>query len=75
MEKLIKILEEIRPEFDFKNEGNFVDSGMLDSFDIITLVSDIEEQFSVTISGIDVVPENFNNLSDILRLIERSKQN
>ncbi len=72
-EKLIKILTELRPEFDFRQKVDFIDEGMLDSFDIVTLVDAIECEFGVAISGVDVVPENFNSLESILRTIQKSK--
>lgn len=72
-EKLIKILTELRPEFDFRQKVDFIEDGMLDSFDIVTLVDAIESEFGVAISGTDVVPENFNSLESILKTIEKSK--
>ena len=73
-EKIIKILEETRPEFDFHDESvNFITSGYLDSFDIITLVVDIESTFDVKIIGALILPENFSSVDAILKLIEISK--
>lgn len=73
-EKIIKILEDTRPEFDFKDESiNFITAGYLDSFDIITLVVDIENAFEVKIIGALIVPESFESVAAILKLIETSK--
>jgi acyl carrier protein len=73
-EKIIKILEETRPEFDFHDESvNFVTAEYLDSFDIITLVVDIESTFDVKIIGALILPENFSSVDAILKLIEISK--
>lgn len=73
-EKIIKILEETRPEFDFHDESvNFITAGYLDSFDIITLVVDIESTFDVKIIGSLILPENFSSVEAILKLIEISK--
>ena len=71
MKGIIDILEEIRPEFDFTKEKNFIDNGMLDSFDIISLVADLDKSFSISILGTDIIPENFNNLNDIALLLEK----
>ena len=72
-EKLIEILTELRPEFDFAQEGiNFIEEGMIDSFDLIALVSDLEQQFLITIDGVDVIPENFETLEAIENLINKS---
>lgn len=73
-EKVISILCESHPEFDFTEEGvNFIEEGMLDSFDIVTLISEFEEQLDIHIAGADVLPENFANLDSIVKLLERSK--
>ena len=73
-EKIIKILEDTRPEFDFRDESvNFMEAGYLDSFDIITLVVEIENAFEVKIIGALIVPESFESVTAILKLIETSK--
>lgn len=74
-EKIIAILSELRPEFDFSDDTlDFVEEGMLDSFDIVSLVDSIEETFGVAISGMDVLPENFNSVDAIIATIERNKK-
>ena len=66
------ILEEIRPEFDFKRSNNFIEDGMLDSFDIITLTNMLEERYSIKIDGLDIVPENYSSTADMVRLVKKS---
>ena len=74
-EQIIEILTDLRPEFDFYQEGiNFIEDGMLDSFDLVALVTDLEQHFNVIIDGVDVVPENFENVEAIEQLINRSKK-
>lgn len=74
-EKIIEILTDLRPEFDFTQEGiNFIEEGMLDSFDLVALVTDLEQHFGVTIDGVDVVPENFETIEAMEQLINRSKK-
>lgn len=71
-EEVIKILMEIRPEFDFNAESTgFIGKGMLDSFDIISIVSDLEEIFDIAIDGAKILPENFDSVETILNLIEK----
>jgi len=70
--KILNILGEIRPEFDFRISSNFIDDGMLDSFDIITLVTELDKAFCISIDGVDIVPENFYNLETIERLLVKS---
>ncbi len=69
MDKIYKILEEVRPEFDFRKSDNFIEDGYLDSFDIVTLISEIEEKYNVSIKGLDIVPENFETIESIAKLI------
>lgn len=73
-EKVVKILAEIRPEFDFNQDVNFIEEGMLDSFDIVTLVDSIETEFNVSISGVDVLPDNFCNIDAIIKTIESNRK-
>lgn len=74
-EQIIKILTELRPEFDFTQEGvNFIEDGMLDSFDMVSLVDSIETEFGVAISGVDVLPENFCTIEAICKTIEKNKK-
>lgn len=74
-EQIIKILTELRPEFDFTQEGvDFIEEGMLDSFDIVSLVDSIENEFGVAISGADVVPENFCSIDAISKTIEKNRK-
>lgn len=67
-----EMLKEIRPEFDFSESENFIEDGMLDSFDIITLTNMLEERFDIKIDGLDIVPENFFTVDSILKLVEQS---
>lgn len=71
--KVLEILSNIRPEFDFTEDVNFIEEGMLDSFDIVTLVSEIEDNCGVAISGADILPENFASVDAIVDLINKSK--
>lgn len=70
MEELINILKNIRPEIDTQSKA-LIDDGLLDSFDIVTLVGELIDTFNVDISVEDIVPENFNSLEAINKLIER----
>ena len=71
--KIIEILNDTRPEFDFgKEESGFIDKGMLDSFDIISLVSDLEEEMGISISGDQILLENFSSISAIEALLIKS---
>ncbi len=71
--KIIEILTDLRPEFDFTQSGvDFIDEGMLDSFDMVALVSDLESQFGIKIDGVDIVPENFGTVEAIEVLLKKN---
>lgn len=69
MEQLLKVLEEIRPDVDFKSEKNLIDGGVLDSFDIISIVNGLDEEFDIDIDIDDLEPENFNTIEAMYELI------
>jgi len=71
MEKLLQILEDIRPDLDFSKEDKMIDNKILDSFDIISIVSEINSSFNISINVVDLRPENFNSAQAIWQLIER----
>ncbi|MBQ3515918.1 MAG: acyl carrier protein [Lachnospiraceae bacterium] len=68
---ILEILSNVRDDVDFANSSNFIDDGLLDSFDIVTLVEEIEEQFDIEMKGSDIVPDNFVSVETIEKLVER----
>ena len=72
MKTVSEILKEIRPEFDFTTSNDFINDGMLDSFDMMTLVSALDKNYGISIQGTDIVPENFINLQTIEALLRQS---
>ena len=72
-ERIIEMLTDLRPEFDFTQSGvDFIEEGMLDSFDLVALVSDLENEYGIKIDGVDVVPENFGTLEAIVSLLRKN---
>lgn len=69
MEELKAILEEIRPDIDFDKEKKLIDDDILDSFDIIAAVSEINERYTIRINADDLLPENFNSIEAIYDLV------
>lgn len=71
MQELIAILEELHPEVDFQTEDKLIDGKILDSFDIVTIVAEINATYDVAIPAEELVPENFNSAAALWSLIER----
>ena len=71
MEELLNILNEMHPDVDFETREGLIDDGVLDSLDIVSLISEISETFDVTITARDIVPENFNSAKALYALIQR----
>lgn len=71
MEQIIEILEGLHPEVDFETCKTLIDDKIIDSFDIVTLISDLSEEFDISIPVEEIVPENFNSAKAIHALIER----
>lgn len=71
MNTVAKILCEIRPEANFSASNDYIEDGLLDSFDVITLVSDLDSAYSISIEGVDIIPENFKNQETIESLIKK----
>lgn len=70
MEELIAIMSEVRPDIDFETETALIDDGILDSFDIISIVSEVNAQFGIEIDVNDLLPENFNSAGALYELVE-----
>ena len=68
MEELMEVLAALKPEIDFEREKELIDDGLLESFDVITLIAEIEEQFGIEIPAEEIVPENFNSAEGIWNL-------
>ena len=74
MEKLIEILEGLEPDVDYENTENLIDGRYLDSLKILSLISEIEDEFDVEIPTVEIVPANFNSAKKIWELIEKLKE-
>lgn len=71
-EKIYTILNELRPEFDYSDSKDFIEDGYLDSFDIVNLVSELENEFGINIEGLDIIPDNFFSVDAICELVRKS---
>ncbi len=71
MEALLDILNELHPEVDFETEEGLIDNKILDSFDIVTIVAEIDGEYDVQIPAVELTPENFNSAKALYALVER----
>ena len=71
MEKLLEILNRLHPDVDFTAVEDLYDEGVLDSLDMVRLVTEIGQAFDVTVPAEELVPDNFMNVNTIVALIER----
>lgn len=75
MNELLDLLKSIREDVDFESEERLIDDSILDSFDIISIVAELNEHYDIEISADDLLPENFNTVTAILALVEKLKEN
>jgi acyl carrier protein len=73
MEKLLEILKGIRPDVDFENETALIDDGILDSFDVVSIISELDNEFDVQVRITELDPENFNSAQSIWNLVQELK--
>ncbi len=71
MEELIEILQDIQPDADYENCTTLIDDGILDSFAVLSIVSELEDQYDIRVSPADIVPENFNSAQAIYAMVQR----
>ncbi|MBO7175744.1 MAG: acyl carrier protein [Clostridia bacterium] len=71
MEQLLEILKELHEDVDFETEEGLVDDGILDSLDIVTLITEINDAFDISIPAEEIIPDNFNSAAAIWALIEK----
>ena len=71
MEKLIEILEDIQPDADYETCTTLIDDGILDSFAILSIVGELEDEFDVSVTPADIIPENFNSAQALWAMVQR----
>ena len=74
MEQVLDILQDVKPEIDFAAEKGLIDDGLLDSFDIISIVNGLNEAFDIEITVAELLPENFNSAEAIWALVQEMKE-
>ena len=72
MEKILEILADIHPEYEYDKSEDFIEEGLLDSFDIVALVSELEENYNILIDALDIIPENFCSAKAIADVVVKN---
>ena len=75
METLLEILNEIDDTVNWEDETALIDDRILDSFGVISLISELEDQFEIEIDASEIVPENFNSADAMWKMIQRLQEN
>ena len=71
MDELIEILEDIQPDADYETCTTLIDDGILDSFAILSIVSELEDAFDIRITPAEIIPENFNSVQALYAMVQR----
>lgn len=71
MEQILEVLESIRPDVDFNTDKKLIDDGILDSFDVVSIVAELADAFSIDIDADEIIPENFNSVDAIKKMVDR----
>ena len=74
MEKLLEILEEIKPGVDYENIDTLINDHYLDSLSILSLISELEDEFDIVIPKVEIIPDNFNSVKSMMALINKLKE-
>lgn len=74
MGKLLEILEEIKPGVDYENIDTLINDHYLDSLSILSLISELEDEFDIVIPTVEIIPDNFNSVKSMMALINKLKE-
>lgn len=75
MEELLRVLKEIDESIDWENEKKLIDDRIIDSFEVISLISELEDNFDIEIDAEEIVPENLNSVESIWKMVQRLGEN
>ena len=74
LEKLLEIFEEIQPGVDYENIDTLINDHYLDSLSILSLISELEDEFDIVIPTVEIIPDNFNSVKSMMALINKLKE-
>lgn len=70
MERLIELLEEIKEDIDYANETHMIDDELLDSFDILQIISALDDEYDISIPASMIIPDNFNSVEALWNMVQ-----
>jgi acyl carrier protein len=73
MNRILEILQQVRPDVDFNKEKFLIDDSILDSFDIVSIISELNDEYEIAIRVTELKPENFNSAEAIMKMVESIK--
>lgn len=71
MERLLEILNDIKEDIDYEKIEDLVDGEYLDSFDILQIISEVEDEYGISVPASEINPENFNSVKGLWDMIQR----
>lgn len=71
MEQMIELLKSIKDDVDFENCKTLIDDGILESFDILQIISELNDAYDISIPAKEIIPENFNSAEALLAMVNR----
>lgn len=74
MDKLLEILNDIQPDVDYENCTTLIEDGLLDSFAILSIVGELEDEFDISMTPMEIIPENFNSVEAMWKMIQRLQE-
>ena len=74
MEELLELLKGVRPDVDFENETALIDDGILDSFDVVSIIAELDDAFGVQVRITELDPESFDSVEAIWNLVQGLKE-
>jgi acyl carrier protein len=74
MEELIEILKEVNDDIDFENCTGLIDDGILNSFDILQIISALNEEYDISIPASEIIPANFNSAAALYDMVQRLQE-
>ena len=74
MDKIIEILKNVHPEVDYTTQTGLIDGRIFDSFDVVTVVGELMDEFDIEITAEHMIPENFNSAAAIYELVKRLEE-